>query len=520
MLSAQSSRLEHAWQNIQLLVLSLLGLPAASALTFLSLLIRPFLSNSPQNHRNHVRSTRTPYLETKTILITGVGMTKGLALARLFYAAGHHVIGADFESPYLPTTCGHVSKSLRAFYKLHKPDGSIDGSARYGESLLNIIKKENVDLWVSCSGVASAVEDGRAKEMIELVTSCKAVQYGANMTSVLHEKHSFIDLCRSMEMPVPETHNITSHAAAVKILTSPKKEGTRFIMKYTGTDDAFRANMTLLPLSTKEATKDYIFKFPISPSRPWVLQQFISGPEYCTHALIIRNTVVAFVACPSSELLMHYVALPADSILSRAMLRFTQHFVESCPDGFTGHLSFDFLIVQEQADAANRNAIKVSDVNLYPIECNPRAHTAVVLFSDTPEMVSEGYMKIFDEPASPSEDSHAHKAKTNGTKHVHPVTPRNPQKYYWLPHDLVTLVILPVLGLLKTDGESFAEVLEKWSTFLEHLFTWRDETFEIWDPMPALWLWCVSWPWIFVKATVKGDKWSRINVSTMKVFGC
>ncbi|KAF4550258.1 Hypothetical protein D9617_18g034490 [Elsinoe fawcettii] len=445
-------------------------------------------------------------------------MTKGLALARLFYAAGYHVIGADFESPYLPTACGHVSKSIRAFYKLHKPDGSIEGSARYGESLLNIIKKEKVDLWVSCSGVASAVEDGRAKEMLETITSCKAIQYDVAMTSILHEKHTFIDFTRSIGLPVPETHNITSPATALKILAQAQKKGTKFIMKYTGTDDAFRANMTLLPLATNEATEKHISRFPISPSRPWILQQYISGPEYCTHALIIRNTVVAFVACPSAELLMHYIALPFDSVLSKAMLRFTQHFVEQCPENFTGHLSFDFLINRDQAAAADRGSIKVSDINLYPIECNPRAHTAVVLFSDTPEMISEGYMKIF--APSTSHNPSSSTPRTNGTKTPAPVVPRNPQKYYWLQHDLVNLVILPVLSLLKTDGDSPAEVLDKWATFVEHLTTWRDGTFEFWDPLPAWWLWCVSWPYIFVKAAVKGEKWSRVNVSTMKVFGC
>ncbi|TKX25251.1 putative ATP-binding protein 1 [Elsinoe australis] len=520
MLDAQSSRLAHAWQNLQLLILSLLVLPASTALVSASLLIRPFLSGTPDKHRRHVRSTNTPYLQPRTILVTGVGMTKGLALARLFYAAGHNVIGADFEPSFLPTTCGRLSRSLKAFHKLHKPDGSIEGSARYAESLLNIIRKEKVDLWVSCSGVASAVEDGRAKEMIEAITPCKAIQYDVAMTNILHEKHTFIDFTRSIRLPVPETHNITSHAAASQILSKARSTGIKFIMKYTGTDDAFRANMTLLPLSTPAATEAYISRFPISPTRPWILQQFITGPEFCTHALIINNAVTCFVACPSSELLMHYTALPQSSALSRAMLSFTRHFVENCPDNFTGHLSFDFLIDQAQADSAARGTIDAEDVRLYPIECNPRAHTAVVLFADTPEMVSEGYMRIFDAPKEAVQSGKGQERKVNGTKVHEPVYPRKPGKYYWLPHDLVTLVLLPVLGLVSRDGTSVAKVTEEWRTFVEHVWGWKDGTFEIWDPLPAWWLWNISWPYVFLKSLVYGEKWSRVNVSTMKVFGC
>ncbi|PNS18967.1 hypothetical protein CAC42_6062 [Sphaceloma murrayae] len=519
MLNAQSSRLSHAWQNVQLLLLSLLALPLSTILVISSRLARPFFASIPIKNRHHVRSTNTPYLETRTVLVTGIGMTKGLALARLFYAAGHNVIGADFESPLTPTACGRVSRSLKSFYKLHKPDGSIDGSARYAESLLNVIGREKVDLWVSCSGVASAVDDGRAKEMIEAITSCKAIQYDVAMTSILHEKHTFIDFTRSIGLPVPETHNVTSPTTALKVLEKARSTGKKFIMKFTGTDDSVRANMTLLPLATPSETEKYISRLSVSPARPWILQQFISGLEFCTHALIIHNTVLAFVACPSAELLMHYEALHPTSALSQAMLSFTQKFVAKCPDDFTGHLSFDFLIDQSQADAASRGLLDAEDVNLYPIECNPRAHTAVVLFAKTPEIVSQGYMRIFDAPPSPVIEAKKG-AKLNGSKTPEPVYPRDPEKYYWLPHDLVTLVILPVLGLFSREGESFNGVLEKGMTFAEHVWDWKDGTYEVWDSAPAWWLWTVSWPWIFGKSIITGEKWSRINVSTMKVFGC
>jgi len=513
MLSGQNSRLAHAWQDLQLIALSLALLPLNTfilALSYFAGFIFYFKSTA---HRYHVRSTNTPYFQPRTILVTGVGMTKGLALARLFYVAGHNVIGADFESTLVPSASGHVSKSIKAFHRLQKPDGTNEGSARYAQSILDIIRKEKVDLWVSCSGVASAVEDGQAKEMIELVTNCKAVQFDIATTKKLHEKHTFMEHTQSLGLAVPESHAVTSKSEVSRVLQQAQP-GRKFIMKFIGTDDTVRGDMTLLPFSSPAATQAHISRLQISEDRPWILQQYIDGPEYCTHSLVVNGQVKAFVACPSAELLMHYEALPTDSALSRDMLRFTQEFAAEGGKDFTGHLSFDFLVDAKDAEAAQRDPSR--HVTLYPIECNPRAHTAVCLFNDTPEMISKGYMSLLE----PSQEQGNKKLQVNGTIPPAPVYPRSPAKYYWIGHDLVELVILPVMSLMSLQGTTFSEAYTSIMRFLNHLIWWRDGTFEIWDPLPAWWLYHVSWPCQFLTAMMTGSKWSRINVSTMKVFGC
>ncbi|KAL1304951.1 hypothetical protein AAFC00_003861 [Neodothiora populina] len=443
-------------------------------------------------------------------------MTKGLALARLFYIAGHNVIGADFE-PYLmpiPLVCGHVSRSISKFHRLAKPDGTTEGSSKYAQSILDIIKQEKVDLWVSCSGVASAVEDGQAKEIIEQLTPCRCVQYDVPTTKLLHEKHSFIDHVQSIGLTVPDTHTVTSRAAALKLLDDAQNTDRKYIMKFIGTDDSVRGDMTLLPFATSTQTKAHVSKLRISEERPWILQQYIDGPEFCTHALVVRGQVKAFVACPSAELLMHYTALSTDSSLSRSMLRFTQEVAASDPDKFTGHLSFDFLVDSKEKEAADRDPNRI--VTLYPIECNPRAHTAVCLFNDTPAMI-DGYMSMLEPPT----EDEKHKEKgTNGNATVQPVYPQSPDKYYWVGHDLVELVILPLRSLFSREGMSLGEVLDSLSIFLGHLVFWRDGSYELWDPLPAWWLYHVYWPYQFLCALLAGKKWSRINVSTTKMFGC
>lgn len=449
-------------------------------------------------------------------------MSKGLFLARTFHAAGHQVIGADFEPYYIPV-CGHLSASIDKFYRVAKPT-SDKGSAQYVRDLIAIIKKENVELWVSCSGVASALDDGEAAEAIERETSCRAIQFGLTLTETLHEKHSFISHTRKIGLNVPATHLVTSETEAQAVLY-PKKNsefrtapGTQYIMKSVGLDDSIRADMTLLPRSSMNETTRHIKRLNPTPFRPFVLQQYISGPEYCTHSLVIDGVVKAFVACPSAELLMHYKALPTSSALSQAMYMYTTLYASRTEPKMTGHFSIDFLVdASIAAEAEGKIGVSEDEVKdlmgkLYPIECNPRAHTAVVLFQDVPEDLSAAYLSILP--------SHEPKGLTNGHRAEALVVPKpGIPGTYWIGHDFVTKVLLPVLWVARGEM-SVKQVLEHWMQFVEHVLFWRDGTWVVWDPWPVWWLYAGYWPGMFLVALLERRWWSRCNVSTTKMFGC
>jgi catechol O-methyltransferase len=391
--------------------------------------------------------------------------------------------------------------------------------------------------------------------MIELRTACRAIQFDIATTQTLHEKDGFISHTKELGLTVPETHVIKSKEEALAILLSSGKGGDdskgvrqgkedmKFIMKPNGVDDASRADMTLLPLSTNYLTQQHISRLNITATNPWILQQFIRGPEFCTHSLVIRGRVAAFTACPSAELLMHYAALTPRSPLWNKMLNFTKTYAEKGGKGFTGHLSFDFLVEREILE---RNE---EDVVLYPIECNPRAHTAVVLFEGVDSLV-DAYLSIFDEE-HPKDSKDTPNGRENGTSTTSSaaddniVIPISPYPYYWLPHDLVELVILPVLSFLglnlfsgpsttssssPTKDPTFLNptlLLPPLRLFATHVLTWRDGTYLVWDPLPYWWLYHVYWPVrlamrlaSIVVSGGKQGKWSRTNVSTTKMFNC
>lgn len=475
-------RVRSSLKNAILIIVSLLLLPLDTAIA-LSSYVLGFLSK-PTAIRAGVKK--------RNVLVTGVGMSKGLFLARAFHLAGHNVVGADFE-PGGALSIGRASRAISRFYHLRAPVGK-GASTTYVQDLLRIILAEKIDLWVSCSGVASAVEDGQAKEIIEARTPCKAIQFNIEMTQILHEKHTFINYAKECGLTVPDTHTITTRADVEHVLRNAPPT-RRYIMKTIGVVDAVRGDMTLLPKSTYEQTLKHLQHLPISEDCPWILQQYIKGGEFCTHSLVVNGQVKAFLACPSAELLMHYEMLPPDSALTIAMLDFTKTMAAKAGAGFTGHLSFDFMVEAEDLNSARPV--------LYPIECNPRAHTAVVLFTGTNRMV-DAYMTVMEGQNS---DDIVFPAQTGG------------YKYYWTGHDLVTKFVLPLLGVvgLRTRlREAAGEML----SLFKHLLLWRDGTYELWDPMPWWWLYHVYWPLRFWHCLHTGVAWSRINVSTTKMFEC
>ena len=355
MLTGDTSHFVHRLQNASLILLSLFCLPFNTFVLFLSFAIRLASSNYIETARKQARSK--PDFRQRTILVTGVGMTKGLSLALIFYSAGHNVIGADFE-PNSALACGRFSRAVAKFYALTTPTVAA-GPSDYISRLLEVIQKEKIELWVSCSGVASAAEDGMAKEIIEARTSCKAIQFDVKTTQILHEKDTFIKQVSQFGLAIPETHHISSHDEVFTALSNSTGNNKRYILKPIGMDDLSRADMTLLPFDSDSSlsltqTRAHVEKKNISNRNPWILQQYIKGSEYCTHALVIRGKVEAFTCCPSSELLMHYVAIPPEDELYQAMLKFTETFASKSGDAFTGHLSFDFLIEDDPPANSDR----------------------------------------------------------------------------------------------------------------------------------------------------------------------
>ncbi|KAL2212810.1 hypothetical protein CC79DRAFT_1268173 [Sarocladium strictum] len=439
-------------------------------------------------------------------------MTKGIVLARLFHRAGHRVIGADtnFLAP------GRLSRALDEFYSLPRSRPGTGAEDPYIKRLVAIVQDEDVDLWVSASDVNGAVADALAKDIIEEQTSAKAVQFGADAINTLHEKDAFMQHTKNIGLTIPDTEVIKTREDIVNFLQKRgglelKPNGTQYLVKPIGVDDLGRNDMPLLPLASEKDTLRRIdfMPFPETDTPPYIIQQFVSGTEYCTHALVVSGKVRSFVACPSSDMLMHYTALPATTALHHAMLEFTEKQAASFGKDLTGHMSFDFLV--KHAPPSNETNINGNDEKeepptLYPIECNPRVHTAIVLLKDTIDTVDE-YLSVL----SPS--------ATKTPLHLSSIhfIPTHLQQYYWIGHDLVNLVLYHFYLTVVVGTMTPSQYCESLRVFAHHVVSWQDGLFEMWDPWPCWWLYHVYWPLQFAGYLIQG-RWLKLNVSTGKAF--
>ena len=193
MLDADSSNVLHAGQNILLVILSVALLPISTFVLFLSYGIQAYSHGGAGSEFRDERRN-LPGFRPRTVLVTGVGMAKGLRIARAFYQMGHRVIGADVE-PYGVPVNGRVSKAVEQFYRVTQPETS---PAHYVRDLVCIAEREQVDLWVSCSGAVFPVEDGEAKELMERSGRCKCIQYDARTTELLDDKNSFNEYLKNL----------------------------------------------------------------------------------------------------------------------------------------------------------------------------------------------------------------------------------------------------------------------------------------------------------------------------------
>ena len=315
-----------------------------------------------------VRPERAVADQPRTILISGGKMTKALALARAFHAAGHRVVLVEMEK-YRFT--GHrFSRAVDRFHTVPAPDD--DG---YPEALLAIVEAEGVDVYVPvCSPVASWY-DARAAEL--LVGRCEVLHGDAEVVARLDDKHEFSRLAASLGLPVPDAHRIEDPAEVADFAFAAHPGP--YVLKSIPYDPVHRLDLTPLPRPTTAETAAFAESRPISPATPWVLQGFVEGEEYCTHTTVRDGVVRLHCCCRSSAFQINYEAVDKPEIAA-----WVERFVGGL--GLTGQYSFDF--------------IEGPDGDLRAIECNPRTHSAITTFHDHPG-VAAAYLDDGGEAITP-----------------------------------------------------------------------------------------------------------------------
>jgi predicted ATP-grasp superfamily ATP-dependent carboligase len=432
------------------LTLLLLALPINATLVLFALLISTL--------RPQQRATAT---NPKNILISGGKMTKALQLARSFHAAGHQVTLIESHKYWLT---GHrFSKAISNFYTVTAPEKDPEA---YIQSLVDIVKKENIDVYVPvCSPVASYY-DSLAKKAIQ--QECEVIHCEAEITQMLDDKYAFAETARGFDLSVPKSFKITDPEQVINFDFS--QETRKYILKSIPYDSVRRLDLTKLPCDTPEATAAFVRSLPISPEKPWIMQEFIPGKEYCTHSTVRDGVITLHCCCESSAFQVNY-----ENVDNPQIFEWVSHFVKQL--GITGQVSFDF--------------IEALDGTVYAIECNPRTHSAITMFYNHPG-VADAYLGTKNSPPS------------QGLGESTPIQPLPTSKpTYWTYHEVWRLI----------NARSWSKFVDR----LRIIILGKDAIFSWQDPLPFLMVHHWQIFLLLIQNLQKNRGWIRIDFNIGKL---
>lgn len=326
--------------------------------------------------------------EPKRILITGAKMTKALQLARFFHRDGHEVYLVETHKYWLS---GHrFSRAVKGFFTVPVPEKEPEA---YCQALIEIAQQKNIDLFIPVSSPIASYYDSLAKKALE--PYCESIHLDPEVTRILDDKHAFCSKARELGLSAPKVFRITDPQQILDF--DFESDGSKYIVKSIPYDSVLRLDLTRLPF---EGMEEYVRSLPINPEKPWVMQEFIRGQEYCFHATARNGRIRLHCCSKSSPFQVNY-----EQVDNHAIYQWVETFVQKM--NLTGQICFDM--------------IQVEDGTVYPIECNPRLHSAITMFHDHPG-VANAYL-------------------TDGEPGEVPITPLPDSKpTYWTYHELWRLL--------------------------------------------------------------------------------
>jgi hypothetical protein len=361
----------------------------------------------------------------QTILLTGGRAPVTLDLARQFDRAGHRVLVADS----LPQQLCSCSRAVAKNFLVPAPRSH---PAAYITALQQIIKTEQVTCLIPTCEEIFYIAAG----LDRLTPLCQVLAEPLEKLNQLHNKWQFIQKMQTLGLAVPQTWLIQSEAdlGAVLNASNPMK----LVLKPVYSRFASQVRFVSQPIQ-QPITID------IRPDKPWVAQEWIDGTHYCIYGVAHQGKLTAFAAY--STVFTAGVAgscIYFESVAHPNLLTWMETVVAA--EQFTGQIAFDL--------------IETPDQTLYPLECNPRAISAIHLFAP---------------------DDRLDRALLNQTDHLIQPQPANPA--------MIGLAML-IYGLPS------AIATQRLPLWLNTMLTAKDVIFQWRDPLPALHVGVTLWQFI------------------------
>lgn len=274
------------------------------------------------------------------ILLTGARAPVALDLARKFHACGARVYAADS----LPHPLCEYSRAVRACFTL--PSCRFSPQA-YVRALCEQIRKHQIDVLLPTCEETFYISAAR-EQLAAARPGARIFVDRLDTLRLLHDKWSFISYLRSKGRLVPRTRRI-ANAAALRDACSAPGQVKQWVFKPVYS--RFAADVVFW------RPGDPLPRLDVSEARPWLMQQWIDGKQYCAYAICCQGEI-ALDAVYSADFTAGQGACICFAPLRHANIAaWMRTLVKELR--FTGQIAFDFIETKQGA--------------LYPLECNPRA---------------------------------------------------------------------------------------------------------------------------------------------------
>ncbi|KAL5336524.1 hypothetical protein BJX70DRAFT_372236 [Aspergillus crustosus] len=440
-------------------------LPLDNSIVLVALVLEYFSLFFPIHESNCRRRDvlRDVRFHPKTILITGVDTPHGLHLARCFYHEGHRVVGTDITHTVL-TSGGSKSTALVAYYRVAK--------THYVSSLLDVVLREKVDIWIPCSQGTSVIEDAIAKQAIESRTSCKSITLDVDLASQWSQLDSFIQYLNEKDLPAIENHHIQTRDSIHRILHRSPTKAYHIRSK----SPAISRNDVTLPKRTVSLTYAEVSSMQVSKDSPWSMQQHARLGEFVAELIVIHGHVIAILVRPAKG--EEWGHSPLNKGLVAAIRRLMDRLASKSGARLVGHFTVRLMVDEESTPNGVRYEIQIAD-------CTQSVAATTLLWNLPSRSLVSGYLTIFSEETAPET---VLPAFTRETRPSTIITLNRPPSVSQTIRKLNIRRVLPAfLPVAQELGWALAEAVKL-------LFFWEDWRFSFTDPLPWWWHTHVSLP--------------------------
>jgi predicted ATP-grasp superfamily ATP-dependent carboligase len=280
------------------------------------------------------------------VLVTSSRMPFALDEIRKFGRAGHQVFAADtfFAAP------GSHSRYVARHFELTPP--AVD-PLRYVADVDELVRRYAIDLIVPCFEEAFYLSRHRA----ELPWWSHLFAADFALLKRLHHKASFHFLAEELGIPTPATTIVSSSEELAAALARTPRFVARPAWSRGGIDVCTNAG----PLANALAPRDCAPTVP----RPWIVQEYVEGPEICSFGVAQRGRLMAQCTYVHPKEIEHAGGIVFESVRDDEVLACVQRVVQRT--GYHGQISLDF---------------KRGRAGLMVLECNPRPTAGVHLMEE------------------------------------------------------------------------------------------------------------------------------------------